>query len=550
NRVMRVLPRANEAVNECWLSDKDRFSYEGLNSEQRLARPMIRRDGTLQEVDWQTALDFVVAGLRGVRERHGAAAIGALASPHSTLEEMFLLQRLVRSLGSGNVDFRLRQSDFAADGRSGGVPWLGMPVADIGALDRVVIVGSTLRKDHPLLAQRIRQAAKKSLQVNIVGCVDDDLLMRVANRCIAAPSLLPGALAQVLKAACESRGVAVPEVLASLVVSDAARRIAESLVSGVKVAVLLGNLAQHHPKASQLHAIARKLAEVCGARLGFLGEAANSVGGYLVGAVPFGASEAGMNARAMLESPRKAYLLLHAEPELDCQDGRAALAAMSAAEFVVALSPFQHGATQYAQALLPIAPFTETSGTYVSTEGRVQSFRGVVQPLGEARPGWRLLRVLGTMLGLDGFTYESSEAVKADALRSVDIAGRLSNELDEVEIERPADRGGDLERIGEVPIYHADAIVRRAPSLQLTRDGQPPMARMASTTAARLGLRADDTVRLKAGDGAVELPFAIDEAVPDGCVRVSGAHASTVALGPLLGTLAADRVAREERKAG
>jgi NADH-quinone oxidoreductase subunit G len=550
NRVMRVLPRTNEAVNECWLSDKDRFSYEGLNSSQRLARPMIRRGGTLQEVDWQTALEFVVAGLREVRERHGAAAIGALASPHSTLEELYLLQKLVRGLGSGNVDFRLRQSDFSADGRIDGAPWLGMPVAEIGNLDRVLIVGSTLRKDHPLIANRLRQAAKKVLQVNVLGSVDDDLLMRVANRLIVPPSQLAAGLAQVLKAVCEQKGQPVPGALASLVVADQARRIAESLVSGAKTAILLGNFAQHHPAAAQLHALAQQIAQVCGAAFGFLGEAANSVGGYLAGAIPFGGGEPGLNAQAMISSPRRAYLLLNTEPDLDCFDGRAATAAMRGAEFVVALSPYQHGAAEYAHALLPIAPFTETSGTYVSTEGRVQSFRAVVQPLGESRPGWRLLRVLGSMLGLEGFSQDSSEVVKAELLGSMDVPARLGNRLAGVEIASPVERAGGLERIGEIPIFHADSIVRRSGPLAKTRDGQPPVAWVDASTAAKRGLRNDDRVRLTSGQDSVVLTCLIDEHLPEGCVRVAGAHPATVALGPLAGAIAAERVAQDERKAG
>jgi len=188
NRVMRVLPRDNETVNECWLSDKDRFSYEGLNSEQRLAKPMLKLDGTWREVEWQAALDYVAGELKRIKGAHGAGSIGALATPHQTVEELYLLQKFVRGLGSGNVDFRLRQSDFSADGRLAGAPWLGMPVADIGKLDRVLVVGSTLRKDHPLLAHRLRQAAKRTTQLNFINPFDDELLMRVANKAVVAPA--------------------------------------------------------------------------------------------------------------------------------------------------------------------------------------------------------------------------------------------------------------------------------------------------------------------------------------------------------------------------
>ncbi|HEX6007021.1 MAG TPA: NADH-quinone oxidoreductase subunit NuoG, partial [Burkholderiales bacterium] len=235
NRVMRVLPRENEAINECWLSDKDRFSYEGLNSDERLARPLLKCDGVWREVEWPVALDYIANGLKRIRDAHGARAIGALATPHQTLEELYLLQKLMRGLGTGNVDFRLRQSDFSADRKLRGVPWLGMNVADIGKLDRVLVVGSTLRKDHPLLAHRLRQAAKRGTQVNLLNPFDDELLMRVANRAIVAPHAMPDALAQVLVAVLRARNAVTPaelrNALAGVESSEAARRIAESLAS-------------------------------------------------------------------------------------------------------------------------------------------------------------------------------------------------------------------------------------------------------------------------------------------------------------------------------
>jgi len=550
NRVMRVLPRENEAINECWLSDKDRFAYEGLNTPQRLARPMIRESGTWREVAWQTALDFTVAGLKRVRDAHGPAALGALATPHSTLEELYLLQRLMRGLGSGNVDHRLRQSDFSRDGSMAGAPWLGTAIADIASLDRVLILGSTLRKDHPLLAHRLRQAAKKALQINLVHCVDDELLMRVANRLIAPPSRLPSALAEILKAVCEAKSIAVPSTIVGVAVSDAAQRIAASLISGQNVALYLGNFAQHHPQAAQLHALMQTIAKATGARFGFLGEAANSVGGVIAGAVPYLGPVTGLNARAMLEAPRQAYVLLNAEPELDCHDPSMAMAAMKSAQFVVAFSTYQHSAVEYAHVLLPIAPFTETSGTFINTEGVAQSFRGVVNPLGETRPGWKVLRVLGTNLGVEGFAYTSSEEVRAEALGG-DIATRLANDLaSAADIGQLAGSGGSVERIGEVQSYHADAIVRRAPSLNATRDGQPPVASMNQATLARLGLRAGGEVRIRQGSGEALLAVALDDHLPDECVRVPAGHPATAELGAMIGPLEASAVAQAERKVG
>jgi NADH-quinone oxidoreductase subunit G len=549
NRVMRVLPQENEAINECWLSDKDRFSYEGLNSEQRLARPMIKQDGVWREVAWQQALDFVAAEVKRIREHHGAQAIGALATPHQTVEELHLLQKLVRGLGSGNVDFRLRQSDFTADGKLAGAPWLGMRIADVGQNDRVVVIGSTLRKDHPLLAHRLRQAAKRGTHVSFINPIDDELLMPVAHKVIVRPSALAEALAQVVKAVAEAKGVAVPQAASGATVGDAARALAGSLASGQKVAVLLGNLAQHHPHAAQLHALAQTLAEFTGARLGFLGEAANSVGGYIANAVPFGAA-AGRNAAQMLSTAGalKAYFLLGVEAELDTHDPQQALAALMQAELVVAMSPYQHKAVEYANVLLPVGPFTETAGTFINTEGTVQSFNGVVQPLGEARPAWKVLRVLGNLLDLPGFEQDSAEDVRREALGDGNIAARLGNRID-VPSAAPAPGTAGLERIAEVPIYSADAIVRRSPPLQQTRDAAPPVARMNRSTAQTLGLRDGDSVRVRQGNGAAVVGYAVDDRVPANCIRLATARAETAGLGPMFGAVSVERVAAEQKVA-
>ncbi len=549
NRVMRVLPRLNEEINECWLSDKDRFSYEGLNSASRLAKPMIKQGGAWQEVDWQVALEFVANGLKKVRDQHGADQVAALATPHQTLEELYLLAKLARGIGSNNVDFRLRQSDFSADELSSGVPWLGMKIADIPQLDRVLVVGSALRKDHPLLAHRLRQAAKKRLQVNVINPVDDDLLMRVANKAIVAPSQLAYALAQVVHAVAQAKNAALPAELqsafASVATDDAAKRIAASLVSGKNVGIFLGNLAQHHPAAAQLHALAQTLSDLVGAKFGFLGEAANSVGGYLAGMLPTG----GLNAQQMTAQPRKAYMLLGVEPELDCYDPAQALAAMKQAEFVVALSPYQHKALHYAHALLPIAPFTETSGTFVSTEGRVQSFTGVVQPLAETRPAWKVLRVLGNLLGVAGFDYDSSDAVRKEALGSGDIAARLNNRLKNVAVGKLGAGISGIERIGEVPIYQADAIVRRAVSLQQTHDGAEPVSVMNGALFSQLGLRDGDKVKITQGSGTAIMNAVRDDRLPANCIRVPAAHPLTAELGGMFGTITAERVAQQQKVA-
>ena len=545
NQVLRVLPLENEAINECWLSDKDRFSYEGLNSDQRLTRPMLKQGGQWQEVSWPTALEYVANGLRQIATEAGAPHLGALATPHSTLEELYLLQKLMRGLGSDNVDFRLRQSDFSADGKQAGAPWLGMAVADISRADRFLIVGSFLRKDQPLLAQRIRQAVKKGAQANVVHATDDDLLMRVANKAIVSPNEMSAVLAQILKALAAAKGAmldaSVQQAVQAVTPNVTAQAMAASLASGERVAVLLGNFAQHHPHAAQLQLLAQHIAELSGGSFGFLGEAANSVGGYLAHAVPFAASKSGLNAASMLAQPRKAYMLLNVEAELDCADPQAALAAMQAADMVVAMSAYKHKALDYADVLLPIAPFTETSGTFVNTEGRVQSFKGAVKPLGEARPAWKVLRVLGNMLNVPGFEQDSSEAVRDEALAGTPVAARLDNALQGMHAQAASGNSDGMQRIADIPPYFADAVVRRAPALQLTRDATAPGVSMHSEELKKLGMQTGDTVQVKQGQGSARLVVHADDHLPQGTARVAAGHSATAALGPMFGTLSVER---------
>ena len=536
-KVMRVLPLENDAVNECWLSDKDRFAYEGLHSEQRLTAPMIKQDGKWQQTDWQTALEYVAHGLRNIRHEHGADALAALATPYSTLEELALLQKMVRGLGSDNVDFRLRQSDFSLGDNV--VPWLGMPVAALSKLKRVFVIGSFLRKDHPLVAARLREAVRHGAKLSLLHASDDDLLMPVANKLIAAPSDWLAQLGEVIVAVAQSKNIDVPAAFAGLQPSATAKQIATSLLSGEPRAILLGNAATQHPQAAQLHAAAQWLAQQTDAGFGNLTEAANTVGAYLAKALP----AKGGNAIEFFAKPRKAYVLFNTEPELDCYDPQTARAALDQADMVVALSPFMHG-MDYADVLLPIAPFTETAGTFVNAEGRAQSFNGTVKPLADTRPGWKVLRVLGNLLGLDGFDYETSEAIRTEVLggadlTALDLSSRLNN-LTNIGFQAPQPLAG-LQRLADVPIYATDGIVRRAESLQQTADAQTPKASLSPALAEKLGVTDGATVRVTQGKGSVLLRAAVDASLPAQVVRVAAAHASTSALGAMFGAISVEK---------
>ena len=491
NRVMRVLPLENEAVNECWLSDRDRFAYEGLNAPDRLQRPMVKRNGAWEEVEWQAALDFVVSKIKD-------SPMGILASPHSTLEELYLARKLAEGADSA-ADFRLRHCDFSADGRREGIPWLGMAIPELEKLDRVLVVGSFLRKDHPLLAARLRHAAKRGAQIHVLHSVDDNWLMPVKSRKIVPPSEIPHAL----------------------------KSFGEILQGGKNAAVLLGNFAQQHPQAAQIHAAAQAL----GVKVGFLGEAANSVGGYLAG-LPTGGGLPKVLAQRNI-------LVLNAEPELDCADPDAARQALDRAQFVVMLNAYRTG-LEYADVLLPVTPFTEAAGSFVNIEGRVQSFHATVNPLGEARPGWKVLRVLGTLLGKDGFALDTAEQVRSACLGGREVPGLLSNKID-IELKQGAKPQG-IERIADVPIYFTDPIARRSPPLQRTRDARAPRAWMNARLLQKLGTASGQKISV---NGVLPITAALDDKLPDDCVRIAAAHGSTAVLGPMFGEVTLERVVVE-----
>jgi NADH-quinone oxidoreductase subunit G len=539
NRVMRVLPMENEAINECWISDKDRFSYEALNSAERLTTPMLKQGGKWIETDWQTALEYVAKGLSGIKADHGANAIAALATPHSTVEELYLLKQLAEGVGTPNVDFRLRQSDFSAPAGDG-APWLGVKIADLTTVDTAFVVGSFLRRDHPLLAARLRQAAKNGAKLTFLHASNDDSLIPAAHRVVAAPSAWLDQLAGIAAAVAEARGVALPEAFAGREVSAAAKDVAASLSAGEKRVVLLGNSVVQHPDFAQIQAAAQWIADSTGATLGFLTEAANTVGAHLVDALP---GEGGLNAREVFEQPRKGYVLFNVEPEFDTANPAQALAALKQAEMVVAMSAFKHG-MDYADVLLPIAPFTETSGTFVNAEGTAQLFNGVVRPLGETRPGWKVLRVLGSLLQLRGFEFDTAEEVRNAALGTGDLSARLSNKTGVAAKRKTAaaQEAGKFERLADVPIYHADALSRRAESLHLTaaaRDAN--VAALPTSLFDKLGLKNGDAVRIGQGNLSVVLPAIRDANLAESVVRVSAGTTAGAALGGLFGELVVEK---------
>jgi NADH-quinone oxidoreductase subunit G len=542
HEVMRVLPRENAQINECWLSDRDRFSYQALASGDRLLNPRVKRNGRWEDVSWEEALDFATTGMKRIVERHGAERLGTLVSPTATLEEFFLAQKLTRGFGSGNVDHRLRQLDFSDDDIAPLFPWFGQAIEDFENTDAALLVGTNLRKELPLLAHRLRKAARKGASVAAINPVGYAYNYRLHENVVAGPSELVNVLAGVARVLKDRTGKDVPASagpwLQEAKPSSSEERIADMLLKGDSSVVLLGPQAANSACAPAARALTELVAELAGARLGLLPEA-NSVSAWLAGCIPHrGVAGAdalqGRDARLMLSDPLKAYLLFGIEPELDCSDGSRARTAMQAADFVVmvtAFKPDQAGTTaaEYADVMLPLAPFTETEGTFINGEGRVQPFAAAVRPRGDARPGWKILRMLGKLAGLNGFDYLAIDDVRTDMGFGDVPASARRREWRIPESSAPVP--GELQRLLDTPMYVGDPVLRRAAALQATHDNPPPAARMNATEAGKAGLKDGDPVVVRMVEGAANLELVVDPRVPDGCVLVPSGYAQTATLG-------------------
>ncbi len=545
NRVMRVHPKDNEAVNETWISDRDRFSYEGLYAEDRLLRPLVKEDGIWREVAWDKALEQVATRLKATTQSD-PDQLAALLAPNATLEELYLAQKLVRGLGGRHIDCRLRQSDFGGDAVDPVFPWLGVAIPEIERQSAILIVGSNLRKEQPLLAHRVRKAAREGASVALVNPFALDLSFD-ARQLVASPQGMLTELAGIAKASGVQVLGALQEMIAGVSVTETHQAVARQLRAGDAL-ILLGSLAETHPNYAALKALVYAIAKGCGAKVGYLPAAANSVGAYLAGALPHrlpGAKPAesvGRSAAAMLTQSTKAFFLWGLEPDFDLADPAAARSALAAAEFVIACSLYRSASLEaVADVLLPLAGFAETAGTLVNGAGAWQTFQGAVAPPGDARPGWKLLRVLGSLLDLEGFDFMDQGEVLAElkglcAGVNPDNAPRGAYEL-----RSPAAATG-LTRVGEVPLYALDPLVRRARSLQQTSDAIGLCARLNPREAGRLGLTLGDRVGVRHNGAVVEMAVEVDPTVADGCVRIPAAVPGSELLGPQIGAVTLEKV--------
>ncbi|NOX27914.1 MAG: NADH-quinone oxidoreductase subunit G [Gammaproteobacteria bacterium] len=540
HEIKRALPRDNEDINECWISDRDRFSYEGLNND-RLLQPMIKERGEWKEVDWETALTKVAQDLNKIKDEHGANNIGALLSPSSTLEESFLLQKLMRGLGSSNVDHRLRQQDFSADDIAPVYPNLGLRISDLENLNAALLIGSNIRKEQPIAGHRLRKASLSGANISFVNGIDYEFSFDVAETIVVAPSRYTSQLAGIAKALIDS-GASAPDGIANLVasvsVNDAHRAIAQQLSGGDNSAVILGTQALHHLDYAAINALATAIAKMTNSSVGSLTDGANSSGAWLAGAVPHrvvdgaAASRSGLDAQKMLANHLKAYVLLGIEPEFDVANAAQAINGLSTADLTVMLTPYVTDAMRaYADVLLPVGPFSETSGTFVNVEGCWQSFTGTIPSPGEARPAWKVLRVLGNLCEVDGFDYTSSEEVRDEVARmSSDDADLAGGWRCPTELKANANEVRDsIQAVSDVPLYAVDATVRRASALQNTVDAKTTQSvGMNTQCAEKHGLSNAEQVRLSVSGTEISLPLQINDRVPDDCVYVPAAVPATV----------------------
>jgi NADH-quinone oxidoreductase subunit G len=547
DKVMRVVPAENEAINETWISDRDRFSYEAINSDERLHFPMIKEAGVWQQVDWQEALNVIKEKLGNILNQAGPAQLGTLVSPTATLEELYLAQKLTRALGSDNIDSRLKQVDFSDQVVAPRFPWLGQSIVDFEENQAALLIGSNLRKDQPIINHRLRKAALDGASVMVLNPIDYEFNFPLDCKIISPPNKITSELSAILKAviklSSEKADTAITKLLKDVTVNETHQTIADTLFNNDDAIVLLGNFTTTHPQLALLRTLSGEITKLTHSKLGYLSESANSSGAWLAGAVPHRLtggiknSNIGLSSHEMLAQKLKAYLLLGVEPELDCWDTRIAQQAMQDANLVVALTAFQSEAlNNYADVLLPIATFAETSGTYINNEGTVQCFNGAVPPQGEARPAWKVLRVLGNSFNVDGFDYESSTEVYDESIKAIGkIEGDNTNQW-QLTVTAGAKKQG-LQRITETPMNMIDSLTRRATSLQKTNDVADGAIHINSALAKKNKLSNADDATVKQDKQQVTMKVMVDERVPDNCVLIQSAHPSQSELGGAFGSI-------------
>ena len=545
NEVMRVLPKENEAINEMWLSDRDRYSYLGLQSPDRLEQPMIKQGDDWKFVDWQTALNYAVEGLKTVIEKDGVDKVGGLISPSATSEEMYLMQKLLRGLGINNIDHRLRQTDFNDQDSAALYPSLNTSIENLENVNSALLVGSYIRKDQPIAAHRLRKANRHGATMMAINPLDYDFNFDLETKIISAPSKMATDLAAVAKALIDAGAktdtlVGLDKLIANVTVTESHKAIASALQSADNAVVILGTQATLQNNFSVLRELSFAVATLAGCSLSELTDGANSAGGWLSGAVshrgPAGAKATkGLDAYQMTSEALNAYLLFNVEPEFDCASPANAFKSISDSDFVVSFTSFVTDEMKsYSDVLLPITAFTETAGSFVNAQGNSQNFNASVLPEGEIRPGWKVLRVLGNLFDVEGFDFVSVEEVRAEQ------QSNLPASQAEYQWQCPETLTADItgvERVGVLPIYAVDSLVRRSQALQATNDMADGSVIMSSTLAKKQGLEQGSMATVSQNGNVVKLSVVVDDGVAENSALVVAAIKETSSLTDSYGCL-------------
>lgn len=536
NELMRVVPKENESINETWLSDRDRFSYLGLKSELRASQPMIKKAGQWQAVDWETALKFAAEGISKIIKQHGPEQFAAFASPSSTLEEFYLLQKLMRELGVNNLDHRLQQTDFRDQQNLAISPKNSLAYADLDHVSAALLIGCNIHREVPLAGVRLRKAFRNGASLFAINPVDYDYHFDIKAKAIVSPQEMPMQLAKLIVAMVADTSQ-LPEEVQRLIVGLKKDEATQHMAAGLNQAnavIITGALCDNHPDAALLRTLIHVLETNCGVSVMRLTTGSNSAGACLAGMLPHRTaagkevSEPGLDVQAALDKRMKGYFLLGVEPAYDFANPFNARQSMLAAEFVVLVSAFQHDSMfDYADVILPMAPYTETSGTYVNIDNQWQTVQGVCPPHGEARPAWKILRVLANLLHCKEFNYLSSQEVMEEAKAMVNMAAEIR--YVPYYPESLPFTNQQLVRVGEWPLYRCDAIVRSALALQNCAAAEIACIRVHPETASRLKL--DEVATVSQGDIEITLPLKRDERVAPDVVWVANAMPETADLG-------------------
>jgi NADH-quinone oxidoreductase subunit G len=541
--VMRAVPRDCESANETWLTDRDRYSHFGLNSEDRLLEPMVKVDGRWASVTWDEGIKAASRALRETVTAHGGASLGVLMSPSVSTEEYFLAQRMARGLDCPNIDHRLREQDFSDDAARRQAPAFQSPMAAIDDRDAILLVGSNIRHEAPILGQRVRKAWRKGASVAALNPVDWNFHFSLANKIISAPQNMVGELAAIARAVATATGKEIPASLQAALVGiqpdESHKAIADMLNGGSNGMLILGQVAMAHHQASWLRQLSRWIAEASGVVLNMVTNGGNTTGAALAGALPgqgVGGSEAeqGLNVREMLATPARTFLLWDIEPEFDMANPAMAKAALATAETVVAVSSYaSDNLKACADVLLPLAPLAESEGRYYAYDGQSFDVERSARAAGQSKPGWRILRRLGAELELDGFSQVDISGVLEELRAGI---GDEGSTLAEAELAAPGS-GDDLHRVGEVAMYSADALCRRSEYLQQTVHADNAFVGLSPDDAGRKGLVEGSDVKVSQGEGRVILPVRIFNELPAGAVWVKSATSVSNELGDSFGPI-------------